>query len=107
MGSTIGNRRVGYWIAVLLLVLLLNTSYVAAFASPTVFYMTNVLGHVVLGGVLAIALLFILRRTGLLSGARIAVVLLLIALGTENHDLHSVPFVLLPDLEAAPAPTIL
>jgi len=34
----------------------------------------------------------------------LALVLLLIALGTENHALHRVPFVLLPDLESAPAP---
>src|ERR1700733_9003408 len=73
------KRGPAYWLAVLFLVLLVNTGYVAAFSSPTVFYMTNVLGHVVLGAVLAIALIFILRRSGLLAGARIAVVLLLLA----------------------------
>jgi len=73
------KRSVEYWIAILFLALLVNTGYVAAFSSPTVFYMTNVLGHVVLGAVLAIALLFIMRRTGLLSGAPIAVIFLLLA----------------------------
>ena len=67
------------WIAILFLVLLVNTGYVAAFSSATVFYMTNVLGHVVLGAVLAIALLFVLRRSGLLRGAPAAVGFLLLA----------------------------
>lgn len=35
--------------AFLFLVLLLNTAYIAAFADPTIFYMSNVLGHVVVG----------------------------------------------------------
>jgi tetratricopeptide (TPR) repeat protein len=68
-----------YWIAVLFLLLLVNTGYVAAFSSATVFYMANVLGHVVLGAVLTIALLFVLRRTGLLRGAWAAVGFLLLA----------------------------
>ena len=50
------------WIAILFLALLANTAYVAAFASPTVFYMGNVLGHVVLGVAAAIAMLFLVRR---------------------------------------------
>ena len=40
------------WTAVLFVVLLVNTAYITAFASPTVFYMTNVLAHLVLGLVL-------------------------------------------------------
>jgi hypothetical protein len=72
------NSR-AHWIAIPFLALLVNTGYVAAFSSPTIFYMTNVLGHVVLGAVLSIALLFTIHRSGLLSGARIAVVLLLLA----------------------------
>ncbi len=66
-------------IAVLFLILLVNTGYIAAFASPTVFYMTNVLGHVVLGAVLAIALLFNLRRSTLLRTAPVALGFLLAA----------------------------
>src|SRR5271154_4006949 len=73
------TRSLDYWIAVLFLVLLVNTGYVAAFSSATVFYMANVLGHVVLGAVLTIALLFVLRRTGLLRGAPAAVGFLLLA----------------------------
>ena len=71
--------RLEYWIAVLFLVLLVNTGYVAAFSSATIFYMANVLGHVVLGAVLAIALLFVLRRLGLLRGAPAAIGFLLLA----------------------------
>src|SRR5439155_9562752 len=37
-----------------LIALLVNTAYVAAFASPTFFYMANVLAHVVLGIVVAV-----------------------------------------------------
>src|SRR3954451_5625911 len=36
-------------------VFLLNTAYLAAFASPSLFYFTNVVAHLVLGIVLAIA----------------------------------------------------
>ena len=73
------RRGLEYWVALLFLLLLVNTGYVAAFSSPTVFYMTNVLGHVVLGGLLGVALIFILRRSGLLAGAPAAVGLLLTA----------------------------
>jgi tetratricopeptide (TPR) repeat protein len=66
-------------IAVLFLLLLVNTAYIAAFASPTIFYMTNVLGHVVLGAALSIALLFIVRKSGVLRGAPFAVGFLAIA----------------------------
>jgi tetratricopeptide (TPR) repeat protein len=69
----------GYWIAVLFLALLVNTGYIAGFPAPTVFYMTNVLGHVVLGVVLAAGTLFIARRARLFSGAPVAMSLLLIA----------------------------
>src|SRR5271169_3447165 len=72
-------RSLEYWIAALFLALLVNTGYIAAFSSATIFYMTNVLGHVVLGAVLAIALLFILRRSGLLRGAPLAIGFLLLA----------------------------
>lgn len=43
------------------IVLLLNTAWIFAFAHPTVFYMTNVLLHLVLGGVFAVAALLRLR----------------------------------------------
>jgi len=73
------NRSLEFFLAVLFLALLANTGYVAAFSSPTVFYMTNVLAHVVLGAVLAIASLFVLRRSRLLSDAPAAVGFLLLA----------------------------
>jgi tetratricopeptide (TPR) repeat protein len=67
------KKSPGYWIAGLFLLLLVNTAYVAAFSSATIFYMANVLGHVVLGAVLAVAALFWLRR------APVAMALLLVA----------------------------
>src|SRR5881409_49202 len=59
--------------------LLINTGYVAAFASPTVFYMGNVLLHLVLGVAVALgaAWLFVrrpeLRRGFGLAGLAFAV----------------------------------
>ena len=44
------KSQVLYWT---LAVLLLNTAYLAAFASPTVFYFANVVLHMVLGVALA------------------------------------------------------
>ena len=73
------TRSLEYWIALLFLVLLVNTAYVAAFSSATIFYMANVLGHVVLGAVLTIGLLFVLRRSGLLRGAPAAIGFLLLS----------------------------
>lgn len=43
-------------------ILLANTAYIAAAASPTVFYMGNVLAHVVLGAVVWVAALGLLAR---------------------------------------------
>ena len=48
--------RFGTWMAVLFLALLVNTAYLAAFASPTIFYMGNVLLHLGLGLALAVGL---------------------------------------------------
>ncbi len=42
--------------------LLINTGYIAAFASPTIPYMMNVLAHLVLGVVLAVAFALLLKR---------------------------------------------
>ncbi len=51
-------------------ILLANTAYIAAAASPTVFYMSNVLAHVVLGAVLWVAALGLLARDGELRRLR-------------------------------------
>ncbi len=53
---------------ILLLLLLVNTAYVAAFASPTIFYMGNVVLHLVLGVVVAILLLWFLRQMPVAGG---------------------------------------
>ena len=69
------------WTAVLFVVLLVNTAYITAFASPTVFYMTNVLAHLVLGLALAVAFgVLLARRPDLRAGIVPAAVLLGIAL---------------------------
>src|SRR5215831_16190457 len=44
------------------ILLLVNTAYVWAFASPTIFYMTNVLAHLVLGIAVSIAGAVLLAR---------------------------------------------
>ena len=56
------RERIVSWIAILFLVLLINTAYIAALPSPTIFYMGNVLLHLVLGVVLTVALFFLLRQ---------------------------------------------
>src|SRR5687768_18215180 len=60
-------------------ILLANTAYIAAAASPTVFYMANVLAHVVLGAAVWIAALGLLVRERELRRTR-SVQLALVAL---------------------------
>ena len=52
------NNTLQKWLAILFLILLVNTAYIAAFSSATVFYMANVLLHLVLGIVLSLAVVF-------------------------------------------------
>ncbi|HWF08365.1 MAG TPA: tetratricopeptide repeat protein [Bryobacteraceae bacterium] len=68
------------WIAIFFLVLLVNTAYIAAFSSATVFYMGNVLLHLVLGTVLSLAVIFTInKRKEIVAGAPVAVGFLLLA----------------------------
>ena len=62
------SGKLARWTAILFIVLLINTAYVAAFASPTIFYMGNVLAHFVLGVALTVALLFLLGRFPVAAG---------------------------------------
>ncbi|MEA2694841.1 MAG: hypothetical protein QOJ16_4228, partial [Acidobacteriota bacterium] len=63
------------------LLLLANTAYISAFASPTVFYMGNVLAHLVLGVLVAAgAALLFARRPELRRGFGAAGVLFVAAL---------------------------
>jgi len=62
------SRRLLQWAAILFIVLLVNTAYISAFASPTIFYMGNVLLHFVLGVALTVALLFLLRQFPVAAG---------------------------------------
>src|SRR5947209_13947670 len=69
------------WTALLFVVLLVNTAYISAFASPTIFYMLNVLLHLVLGVALAVTFTLLLaRRPELRAGIVPAAVLFLLAL---------------------------
>jgi tetratricopeptide (TPR) repeat protein len=70
------------WIGIFFLVLLVNTGYIWAFASPTVFYMGNVLIHLCLGAVLFVAFLGLLAfDSPVRRGTRIAAVLFTVAFG--------------------------
>ncbi len=56
-------------LGILFLVLLGNTAYIAAFATPSIFYMGNVLLHVALGIVAAAGLIWLLARNAELRGS--------------------------------------
>src|SRR3984893_3638255 len=67
-------------LAVCFLVLLINTAYIAAFASPTIFYMGNVLLHLGLGVALSIVAVWaITKDLELRRGVAIALPLLALA----------------------------
>src|SRR5947208_15272418 len=75
------TSRLAKWMGFFFIVLLVNTAYVAAFATPSIFYMTNVLIHLGLGLALSIGLVFVLRKDStLLGGAPAALGLFGIAL---------------------------
>ena len=54
--------KLSHWVALLFLVLLFNTAYIAAFATPTIFYVANVLLHVIRGIAVAAGFLATIRR---------------------------------------------
>src|SRR3989441_3853309 len=75
------KSRLAKWIGVCFIVLLVNTAYVAAFATPSIFYMTNVLIHLGMGLALAIGLAVQLRKDStLLNGVPTALGLFGVAL---------------------------
>jgi Flp pilus assembly protein TadD len=78
-------RKLRQWAAVLFLVLLINTAYIAAFNSPTIFYMGNVLLHLVLGVVLTVALLFLLRQFPAAAGFFLAAAALGVFLAARGN----------------------
>jgi hypothetical protein len=72
--------RLPKWIAIAFLALLLNTAYISAFASPTIFYMANVLIHLVLGVALAVAVVaLIAKNTALRLEIKVPLAFFLIA----------------------------
>ena len=79
------TRKLRQWTAVLFLVLLINTAYIAAFNSPTVFYMGNVLLHLMLGVVLTVALLFLLRQFPAAAGFFLAAAALGVFLAVRGN----------------------
>jgi len=81
------SQKLLRWTAILFIVLLINTAYIAAFASPTIFYMGNVLAHFVLGVVLTVALLFLLRRFPVAGGFFLAAAALGVFLAIRGNTL--------------------
>jgi tetratricopeptide (TPR) repeat protein len=75
------QTKLSRWLAALFVLLLLNSAYIWAFASPTIFYVTNVLLHVGLGLGLAIAGAIWSRRMGRLPAIALAALGVSTALG--------------------------
>jgi len=74
------HQRLTKWTGIAFLALLINTGYIAAFASPTIFYMGNVLVHLALGVVLAIAVAVLAaKRTELRNQIGTALLFFLLA----------------------------
>jgi Flp pilus assembly protein TadD len=72
---------------ILLCVLLLNTAYIAAFAHPTVFYMANVLAHLIGGLLFTILALWVFPRklSTVLTISALAGIYIAIAGNTFDH----------------------
>ena len=76
------------WFTIGLLLLALNSAYIFAVHPPTVFYMGNVLVHLLLGTLLLGAAVFQLRRTPMLAafvGAGLVGLYLAVAGNTRDH----------------------
>src|SRR5262245_46633491 len=79
--------------ALVLFIFLLNTGYIAGFATPSIFYLGNVVLHVALGLAIAVALIPLLRRFapllkaagGLFLVAALAGAWLIYAGATRDH----------------------
>jgi len=56
------RRQPAKWVFIAFVILVLNSGYLAAFAEPSLFYMLNVLLHVVLGVALVIPFFIFVRR---------------------------------------------
>jgi Flp pilus assembly protein TadD len=88
-------RGLGKWVAAGFLLLILNSAYIWAFALPTVFYMGNVLLHVVLGTAVAVGAAVALRgrwrqapleAAGALALSAALGVFLTVKGATHDHD---------------------
>jgi len=67
------SPKIARWLGLAFLVLLANSLYLLAFAEPSVFYMGNVLVHMVLGAVVGLVFLWLLRDAGFRRVVRWAV----------------------------------
>lgn len=56
------TMRLKHWVAAASAVLVLNTAYISAVSTPSIFYMANVLLHLVLGVAAAAGFAFLLRK---------------------------------------------
>jgi tetratricopeptide (TPR) repeat protein len=75
---------------IIFIALLVNTSYVAGFPSPTLIYMSNVALHVILGLLLVVPAVLLLRRIpalGAFLGAAAAGIYLMLRGNTTSHRL--------------------
>ena len=76
------TTRLTKLIAIFFIVLLVNTAYLAAYADPTIFYMTNVLFHIGCGTVLLGALVWVvLKNQDLRDGLSKSIGLFVLSLG--------------------------
>ena len=79
----------GKWTKIALVILILNSAYLAAFPQPTIFYMANVVLHLVLGLALMVAAVVLLRRFGwpiaLLLVAGLPAIYLVVRGNTLDH----------------------
>jgi tetratricopeptide (TPR) repeat protein len=77
------NARLSKLLAIGFLILLLNSSYLAAFSLPTAFYLANIGLHFALGWVLLMLFLRLLARTwpGLPAALRLSALILLVSGG--------------------------
>ena len=77
--------KLARYAGVLLVLLLINTAYIAACASPTIFYMSNVLLHLALGVALSVLLLWFLRGIPIAGGLFLAAALAGIFLAVRGN----------------------
>jgi hypothetical protein len=89
MSVLIESKTAKFLIAGFIL-LLINSSYLAAYAEPTLFYFSNVALHLLMGLVLAVTSAIYLRKRlrGLSRSMLFAVIALTLSAGRLSHDIR-------------------